>query len=92
MVNSMNVSGSKMRVSDIPLGVEVVIQTPTDANRIFPLKSKSGQKWHRDEFIREFGDVEVFGHIDSIGNMVWHVPEFAERRAQYCANVARYEH
>ena len=81
-----------MRVSDITLGVKIVIQTPTDANRIFPLKSKSGQEWHRDEFINEFGDVEVVQPHGPIGNTVWHVPEFAERRAQYCANVARYEH
>lgn len=78
-----------MKVSDIPLGQVVRIQTPTDAMRIFPVNAKNGQEWHRQEFIKSFGDVDVVRHVNSLGQIVWLVPEFAQEIDRYCRSKAK---
>jgi len=77
---------SNMKVSEIELtGGEIRVATRTDAYRVFVGNRHNDQAWHRDNYIAEYGDVEV--EYDSEYN-VWRVPAFAEERAAYSASKA----
>tara|TARA_Y100000296_G_scaffold84124_1_gene116675 strand:- start:1994 stop:2281 length:288 start_codon:yes stop_codon:yes gene_type:complete len=76
-----------MKASEIKLGVEIRVETTNDAINVWPLNTKGGQEWHRDNYIKWYGDVDV--EYDAEYN-VYKVPAFKAERDRYCA--AKAEH
>ena len=75
------------KVSEITLGVEIRIETKTDAINVWPVESKSGQEWHRDNYLRWNGDNEV---VYDCTHNVYRVAAFKEQRDSY--SKAKAEH
>ena len=76
-----------MKASEIKLGNEIRIETTNDAVNVWPLNTKGGQEWHRDNYIKWYGDVDV--EYDEQFN-VYRVPAFADKIKAYCDNKAEY--
>ena len=76
-----------IKVSEIKLGKEIRVETTTDAINVWPLNTKGGQEWHRDNYINNYGDVDV--EYDAEDN-TYHVPAFKEQRDRYCASKAEH--
>ena len=73
------------KVSEIALGVEIRIETPTDAINVWPLNRTGGQEWHRDNYLRWHGDVNV--EYDCTHN-VYRVAAFKQQRDSYISAKA----
>ena len=80
--NTINFGKGKkrMKVSEIKLGKEIRVETTTDAINVWPLNTKGGQEWHRDNYIKNYGDVDV--KYDAEYN-VYQVPAFKEQQDKH---------
>ena len=76
-----------MKASEITLGVEIRIETDTDAINVWPVETKGGQGWHRANWLRWYGDSEVV--YDATYNF-YRVPALAEKIARYSNTKAEH--